>query len=329
MEIGGVTAFALPDELPIWVDAAVMARERIILGGGSRAIKVLTPPSTLTMLDNVTVIDDLGSRSRMNASAPRCWSPRTTARARRRRCAACADAGLDRGRRPDRRAATRALQSDCNCVVIDLRSRHVTADEARRRITSVDGQAHRVHKIDSTLRGNWAAEVGALVDAGRRVVMIPSHPRAGRICAGGVVYVNGVPVAESELGNDPRLPVRNSRPSESLTGTEISGPDELAAWLATSRAELRSSMRRRSRRSTNSPRLPCNRRRLLCRSGVCGRGSRRAVLPREVSLPCCPIRCCRARCGRVRQPASRQSGPDRQGGRSGNRGGDVVGSARG
>jgi prolyl-tRNA editing enzyme YbaK/EbsC (Cys-tRNA(Pro) deacylase) len=59
MEIGGVTAFALPEDLPIWIDAAVMARERIILGGGSRSIKVLTPPSTLAMLDNVTVIDDL------------------------------------------------------------------------------------------------------------------------------------------------------------------------------------------------------------------------------------------------------------------------------
>jgi prolyl-tRNA editing enzyme YbaK/EbsC (Cys-tRNA(Pro) deacylase) len=59
MEIGGVTAFALPAGLPIWVDAAVMARPRIILGGGSRAIKVLTAPTTLTMLVDVTVIDDL------------------------------------------------------------------------------------------------------------------------------------------------------------------------------------------------------------------------------------------------------------------------------
>jgi prolyl-tRNA editing enzyme YbaK/EbsC (Cys-tRNA(Pro) deacylase) len=59
MEIGGVTAFALPDNIPIWVDGAVMARHRIILGGGSRAIKVLTPAATLTMLPNVTVIDDL------------------------------------------------------------------------------------------------------------------------------------------------------------------------------------------------------------------------------------------------------------------------------
>ena len=59
MEIGGVTAFALPDGLPIWVDAAVMDRQRIILGGGSRSIKVLTPPSTLTKVDGVTVIDGL------------------------------------------------------------------------------------------------------------------------------------------------------------------------------------------------------------------------------------------------------------------------------
>ena len=59
MEIGGVTAFALPGGLPIWVDAAVMDRQRIILGGGSRSIKVLTPPSTLTKVDGVTVIDGL------------------------------------------------------------------------------------------------------------------------------------------------------------------------------------------------------------------------------------------------------------------------------
>jgi prolyl-tRNA editing enzyme YbaK/EbsC (Cys-tRNA(Pro) deacylase) len=59
MAIGGVTAFALPAELPIWIDAAVMARDRIILGGGSRSIKVLTPPATLALLDNATVVEGL------------------------------------------------------------------------------------------------------------------------------------------------------------------------------------------------------------------------------------------------------------------------------
>jgi prolyl-tRNA editing enzyme YbaK/EbsC (Cys-tRNA(Pro) deacylase) len=59
MEIGGVTAFALPEGLPIWIDAAVMGRPRIILGGGSRSIKVFTPPSTLTKLSGATVVDAL------------------------------------------------------------------------------------------------------------------------------------------------------------------------------------------------------------------------------------------------------------------------------
>ena len=41
MAIGGVTVFGLPPDLPILVDARVMARERIVLGGGSRSWKVL------------------------------------------------------------------------------------------------------------------------------------------------------------------------------------------------------------------------------------------------------------------------------------------------
>jgi prolyl-tRNA editing enzyme YbaK/EbsC (Cys-tRNA(Pro) deacylase) len=59
MAIGGVTAFALPADLPIWIDAAVMGCERIILGGGSRSIKVLTPPATLAALENAIVVDGL------------------------------------------------------------------------------------------------------------------------------------------------------------------------------------------------------------------------------------------------------------------------------
>jgi prolyl-tRNA editing enzyme YbaK/EbsC (Cys-tRNA(Pro) deacylase) len=58
-EIGGVTAFGLPAGLPILVDAAVMERERIVLGGGSRSWKVLAPPSILLTLHGVEVVDGL------------------------------------------------------------------------------------------------------------------------------------------------------------------------------------------------------------------------------------------------------------------------------
>ena len=58
-EIGGVTAFGLPEGMPLWIDAAVMARERIVLGGGSRSWKVLAPPSILLTLPGVEVVDGL------------------------------------------------------------------------------------------------------------------------------------------------------------------------------------------------------------------------------------------------------------------------------
>jgi len=60
-EIGGVTAFGLPAGLPIWVDAAVMTRERIVLGGGSRSWKVIAPPSILLALPGVEVVDGLAN----------------------------------------------------------------------------------------------------------------------------------------------------------------------------------------------------------------------------------------------------------------------------
>ena len=61
MEIGGVTVFGLPAELPIWVDARVMQRERIVLGGGSRSTKVLAPPTILTALPNAEVVEGLAN----------------------------------------------------------------------------------------------------------------------------------------------------------------------------------------------------------------------------------------------------------------------------
>ena len=58
MQIGGVTPFGLPAGVPIWVDARVMERDRIILGGGSRDRKVLAPPTILTAI-GADVVDDL------------------------------------------------------------------------------------------------------------------------------------------------------------------------------------------------------------------------------------------------------------------------------
>ena len=70
MEIGGVTVFGLPAGLPLLVDSRVMARERIVLGGGSRSWKVIAPPSILRTLDGMEVVDGLAAPAPPREPAP-------------------------------------------------------------------------------------------------------------------------------------------------------------------------------------------------------------------------------------------------------------------
>lgn len=59
MLIGGVTAFGLPADLPIWIDTRVMDRDEVVLGGGSRSSKVRLRPEELIKLPGVEVVDGL------------------------------------------------------------------------------------------------------------------------------------------------------------------------------------------------------------------------------------------------------------------------------
>jgi prolyl-tRNA editing enzyme YbaK/EbsC (Cys-tRNA(Pro) deacylase) len=59
MMLGGVTVFGLPPGLPVWVDARVMERERIVLGGGSRSVKVAASPAILRAIPGVEVVEGL------------------------------------------------------------------------------------------------------------------------------------------------------------------------------------------------------------------------------------------------------------------------------
>jgi prolyl-tRNA editing enzyme YbaK/EbsC (Cys-tRNA(Pro) deacylase) len=59
MEIGGVTVFGLPPQLPIWIDSRVLERERIVLGGGSRSFKVIAAPEILLKLPGAEVVPGL------------------------------------------------------------------------------------------------------------------------------------------------------------------------------------------------------------------------------------------------------------------------------
>jgi prolyl-tRNA editing enzyme YbaK/EbsC (Cys-tRNA(Pro) deacylase) len=59
MEIGGVTPFGMATALPIYVDTAVMELDRAIVGGGSRALKILVDPEVFERMDDVEVVEGL------------------------------------------------------------------------------------------------------------------------------------------------------------------------------------------------------------------------------------------------------------------------------
>ena len=59
MMIGGVTPFGLPDELPLYIDAHVMAEDTVVIGGGSRSMKIRLAPAGLQRLPGARVIDGL------------------------------------------------------------------------------------------------------------------------------------------------------------------------------------------------------------------------------------------------------------------------------
>jgi prolyl-tRNA editing enzyme YbaK/EbsC (Cys-tRNA(Pro) deacylase) len=61
MLIGGVTVFALPADLPIYVDEQVMAPDWIILGSGSRASKIRVAPEILRRLPGARIVPGLAS----------------------------------------------------------------------------------------------------------------------------------------------------------------------------------------------------------------------------------------------------------------------------
>jgi len=57
MEVGGVTPFSLPSDLPLYVDERVMQLESVILGGGGRGLKIRISPEVFTQLGAEVVID--------------------------------------------------------------------------------------------------------------------------------------------------------------------------------------------------------------------------------------------------------------------------------
>ena len=126
-------------------------------------------------------------------------------------------------------------------LVVDLGSRHL-APAAAAVVAGRFGRLATAHKIDSTLRGQWATEVaGVVATSGRRALVVPALPGLGRVCLGGVVTVDGIAVGDGPAGRDARHPVRSSRPADHLSAAglpevvELADEPQVTAWLADGR----------------------------------------------------------------------------------------------
>ncbi|HVU23220.1 MAG TPA: four-carbon acid sugar kinase family protein [Opitutus sp.] len=135
----------------------------------------------------------------------------------------------------DAAAGARTEGTAAEVVALTTESRNdgaaMAAEKVRRVVGRVRAGGGRVvfKKIDSTMRGPVAAELAALVEAlpGTRILFTPANPAAGRTVRDGVLYVQGVPVAETEFARDPAKPVLRSSLRESL-GPELAGRVALA-----------------------------------------------------------------------------------------------------
>jgi len=102
---------------------------------------------------------------------------------------------------------------DLDAVSFDTDSRAMPAGFAAKRVLEATRAAREARivykKLDSTLRGNVAAELAAALGGARRerVVVAPAFPAAGRTTVGGIQRVHGMPVDETEMANDPDTPV--------------------------------------------------------------------------------------------------------------------------
>jgi prolyl-tRNA editing enzyme YbaK/EbsC (Cys-tRNA(Pro) deacylase) len=60
MEFGGITPLGLPAQWPVFVDAAVAAAPRVVVGSGVRRSKLTVPGALLGRLPGAVVLDGLG-----------------------------------------------------------------------------------------------------------------------------------------------------------------------------------------------------------------------------------------------------------------------------
>lgn len=108
------------------------------------------------------------------------------------------------------------IECNDNSLSIDTESRIIDGETAYKRVATAISQVMAnggcrflYKKVDSTLRGNLKREIQAAIDVYQpdAVIFAPSYPAQGRTVYNGRLYVNDVPLLETEIVKDPRNPL--------------------------------------------------------------------------------------------------------------------------
>ena len=109
-------------------------------------------------------------------------------------------------------------RADTQVLCINAGSRHLPPEEAYCIVYDLCVQAKEhgascvYKKTDSALRGNVGAELSAMRAALSldSVPFVPSYPALGRVVSEGILYIDGIPAAQTALGHDPFDPLTSS-----------------------------------------------------------------------------------------------------------------------
>lgn len=119
-------------------------------------------------------------------------------------------------------------EANLDVIAINTNSRAAPMETAYRRVNDATKYFSKeediklyAKRIDSTLRGNIGAEIKAMLDALAEdtvAIVVTSFPSSGRVCIGGHLIVNQIPLEKTDVANDPKTPIKNSKVSTILEG---------------------------------------------------------------------------------------------------------------
>jgi len=109
------------------------------------------------------------------------------------------------------------IRNDANSYVLDCESRSLSGSDAYSVVKNCLAHINLadfdcvIKKVDSTIRGNVAEETMAVDEAigAELVLFAPALPNLHRTTKNAIHMLNGVPVSQTEIANDPKTPVKN------------------------------------------------------------------------------------------------------------------------